>query len=356
MSKSSFGSEGQVAPRSPDGELIVRRREIHSGRSLSVSTVEWSVAEKMAKPTSALEGFMWEKETQVDRQRERIPLALLMSQCKAAMMDPSKPKPRDWIGPVKQAGADGKFVIIPECKRMEPTTGSLRKRYDLQKLVKQLTKAGAPSISVNSDSVLFGGSMEDITQAREASAAAAATESLDSNDGVIAPPVLASDLLLYPYQLYKLRLAGADAVNLVVGALDNKDLLYLTKIASTLQLQVVASVTSEVQIKMINKLGAGSVSAIALSNRELENFDFDTSGEQALNLLRSEALAAFRENHGADVPVLVEGRVGIIEVDGDETSYIRALKEAGAFGAIVAGGIAAHNEDDAEESIMRWAV
>lgn len=113
MSKSSFGSEGQIAPRSPDGELIVRRREIHSGRSLSVSTVEWSVAEKMAKPTSALEGFMWEKETQVDRQRERIPLALLMSQCKAAMMDPSKPKPRDWIGPVKQAGADGKFVIIP---------------------------------------------------------------------------------------------------------------------------------------------------------------------------------------------------------------------------------------------------
>ncbi|KAL7468237.1 hypothetical protein ACHAXS_008463 [Conticribra weissflogii] len=356
MSKSSFGSEGRVAPRSSDGELIVRRREIHSGRSLSVSTVEWSVAEKMAKPTSALEGFMWEKETQVDRQRERIPLALLMSQCKAAMMDPSKPKPRDWIGPVKRAGADGKFVIIPECKRMEPTTGSLRKRYDLPKLVKQLTKAGAPSISVNSDSVLFGGSLEDITKAREASAAAAATESLDSDDGVVAPPVLASDLLLYPYQLYKLRLAGADAVNLVVGALDSKDLIYLTKIASTLQLQVVASVTSEAQIELINKLGAGSICALAVSNRELENFDFDTSGEQALNLLRSDALAAFREKHGAEVPVLVEGRVGMIEADGDETAYIRALKDAGAFGAIVAGGIALRNEDNAGESIHRWSL
>lgn len=112
MSK-NFAPENESAPRSSDGELIVRRREIHSGRSLSVSTVEWSVAEKMAKPTSALEGFMWEKETQVDRQRERISLALLMSQCKAAMADPTKPKPRDWIGPVKQAGADGKFVIIP---------------------------------------------------------------------------------------------------------------------------------------------------------------------------------------------------------------------------------------------------
>lgn len=112
MSK-SFTSENQSAPRSADGELIVRRREIHSGRTMSVSTVEWSVAEKMAKPTSALEGFMWEKETQVDRLRERISLALLLSQCKLSMTDPSSPKPRDWIGPVKQAGADGKFVIIP---------------------------------------------------------------------------------------------------------------------------------------------------------------------------------------------------------------------------------------------------
>jgi hypothetical protein len=66
---------GRGAPRCENGELAVRRREIHSGRALSVSTIEWSVAEKTAKPTSALEGYMWEKETQVDRLRERVPLA-----------------------------------------------------------------------------------------------------------------------------------------------------------------------------------------------------------------------------------------------------------------------------------------
>ncbi len=107
---------------------------------------------------------------------------------------------------------------------------------------------------------------------------------------------------------------------------------------------------------MINKLGAGSICALAVSNRELENFDFDTSGEQALNLLRSDALAAFRGKHGAEVPVLVEGRVGMIEADGDETAYIWALKDAGAFGAIVAGGIALRNEDNAGESIHRWSL
>jgi len=360
MSK-NFGSDGAVtAPRAENGELVVRRREIHSGRAMSVSTVEWSVAEKTAKPTSTLEGYMWEKETQVDRLRERISLALLLSQTKMAMVDPAKPKPRDWIGPVKQAaGDDGNFVIIPECKRMEPVSGSLRKRYDLPKIVKELTAAGAPAISVNSDGVLFGGTMEDITIARDASNAAAVAESFnagDDGDGVVAPPVLASDLLLYPYQLYKLRLAGADAVTLVVGALESKDLLYLTKIASTIQLQVVASVTSEVQIEMLSKLGAGSIVALVVSNRELESFDFDNSGEQALSLLRSEALASFREKHG-DVPVLVEGRVGIVEADGgDSVAYIQALKDAGAFGAIVGGGMAMVNEEDVAESIVNWSL
>ena len=357
MSKNFGGGEeasSVAAPRSEDGELIVRRREIHSGRSMSVSTVEWSVAEKTAKPTSTLEMYMWEKETQVDRLRERISLALLMSQTKMAMQDPTKPKPRDWIGPVKRAGEDGKFVIIPECKRIEPISGSLRKRYDISKLVKELTAAGAPALSVNSDGVLFGGTIEDITKAREASNSATVAASLDSSDGdgLEAPPILASDLLLYPYQLYKLRLAGADAVTLVVGALESKDLLYLTKIAKTSQLQVVASVTSEVQVNMLNKLDAGSIVSMVISNRDLETFGFDNTGKQALDLLKSEAIASFREKN-ADVPILVEGRVGIVEgAGGDSIEYIQSLKDAGAFGAIVGGGIASVKEEDISESMV----
>ena len=122
------------APRDENGELVLKRREIHSGRALTVSAVEWSVAEKTATPSSVLEGFMWDKETEVDRLRERVPLANLLSQCKLYGLDPSMPKPRDWIGPIKEAASAGNFVIIPECKRMEAVTGSLRKRYDVSKL------------------------------------------------------------------------------------------------------------------------------------------------------------------------------------------------------------------------------
>ena len=263
----SFNIEKR-APRDERGELIIKRREVHSGRALTVSTVEWSVAEKAATPTSTLEGFMWDKETEIDRLRERVPLANLVSQCRLRSVEPTQPKPRDWIGRIKEAATDGNFVIIPECKRVEPYTGSLWKRYDVSKLAKEFTLAGVPAISVNCDGVLFGGSLDDITKAREASSKAA-VESPTDVDGALAPPILASDLLLYPYQLYKLTMAGADAVNLIVGALASKDLVYLTKIASSLQLQTLLVVTSTVQIDNLNVLSKGGFHGLIVSNRQV---------------------------------------------------------------------------------------
>ncbi|EEC45823.1 predicted protein [Phaeodactylum tricornutum CCAP 1055/1] len=339
------GSNGVVktAPRSEDGELIIKRREVHSGRAMTVSAVEWSVAEKAAIPTSTLEGFMWDKETEVDRFRERVPLVNLVSQCRLSQMDPKAPKPRGFVVPIQQMVSEGKFVVIPECKRMEPTIGSLRRRYDLSKLARDFTFDGAVAISVNCDAVLFGGSLGDVTAAREA-AGSAVIDSI-SEEGVVVPPILASDLILYPYQLYKLRLAGADAINLLVGALEKKDLSYLTKIASSLQLQSFATVTSEVQLLEVASLQEGTIDGIIVSNRELEDFSFDMTGEQALYLLKSNALAKVRAKHGEDLLILAEGRVGIIDrPQADSTRsaklYITELREAGAVGAIMGGALA----------------
>jgi indole-3-glycerol phosphate synthase len=330
------------APRSDNGELILKRREVHSGRALTVSTVEWSVAEKTATPSSTLEGFMWDKETEVDRFRERQPLSNLVSQCRLASTDPTAPKPRDFIGPIKQQAANNGFVVIPECKRMELSSGSLRRRYDISQLARDFTLAGAPAISINCDGVLFGGSMEDISTARKASSAASVEQM--SEDGVIVPPLLASDLLLYPYQLYKLSLAGADAVNLIVGALAAKDLVYLTKIAASLKLQKLATVTSAVQLEALAALPKGSIDAVIISNRELEDFSFDETGNQAIKLLTSDALQKVKQTHGDGLPVLVEGRVGLIEwpnQDGVKSTeaYLEELKKEGAIGAIVGSGL-----------------
>lgn len=338
----AFDSE-KKAPRDEDGELILRRREIHSGRAMTVSTVEWSVAEKTATPTSALEGFMWDKETEVDRFRERVPLSNLVSQCRLSMVDPSKPKPRDWIGPIREAAAKGSFVIIPECKRLEPGSGSLRKRYDISKLAKEFTLAGVPAMSVNCDAVLFGGTLDDVTSARDSSSKAALEKSDGSNEGgVVVPPILASDLLLYPYQLYKMLLAGADAVNLMVAALEAKDLVYLTKIAASLKMQTFVTVTSTKQIEDLDVVPAGGVTGLIISNRNLEDFSFDMSGQQALDILKSDALKKFREKHGEETAILAEGRVGIVTGEmkgGSPENYIKELQKAGAIGAIVGAAL-----------------
>jgi len=184
-------------------------------------------------------------------------------------------------------------------------------------------------LSVNCDGLLFGGSLDDITTVRMAATA----------------PILVSDLILYPYQLYKLCLAGADAVSFVAAALSAKDLLYLTKIAASLGLQSVVTVASEVQLeRVVSVLNAGSIVALVVSNRNWEDCSVDESGEQALSILLSNAMAAFIQKFGRQIPVLVEGRVGLIQKDGSAAGYIRELKESGSRGAIVGGALASNDE------------
>ena len=124
-----------------------------------------------------------------------------------------------------------------------------------------------------------------------------------------------------------LRLAGADAATLLVGALTSKYLLYLTKIASTLQMQTIASVTSELQVQALCKLSPGSITAIVVSNRNLETFGFDESGQQALNLLKKDSLNEFRNVH-SDVIILVEGRGYPLMKEANEKSKEVSISEA----------------------------
>jgi indole-3-glycerol phosphate synthase len=145
---------------------------------------------------------------------------------------------------------------------------------------------------------------------------------------------------LYPYQLYQLRLKGADAVSFIAAALSSKDLVYLTKIASSLGLQSVVSVTSEAQLKRVMSGSAGSIAALVVSNRNWEDFSVDDSGQQALHLLQSDTMASFRLKF-PDIPILVEGHVGLIKERGSAAGYIISLKQAGASGAIVGSALAA---------------
>ena len=70
------------------------------------------------------------------------------------------------------------------------------------------------------------------------------------------------------------------------------------------------------------------------------------TGEQALKILKSDEMKEFRAKHGDDIAVLVEGRVGVIERGGKKKkekntiNYLKELKDAGAIGVVVGGGLA----------------
>jgi hypothetical protein len=81
-----------------------------------------------------------------------------------------------------------------------------------------------------------------------------------------------------------------------------------------------------------------------------QDFSFDMSGEQALALLKSDALVALKDIHGNDLLVLAEGHVGLIKRlndHGEMTSmkYLEELKESGALGAIVGSALAVDGPD-----------
>ena len=78
------------------------------------------------------------------------------------------------------------------------------------------------------------------------------------------------------------------------------------------------------------------------------------SGEQALRILKSDELKEFRGQHGEDIPIVVEGRVGVIErsQDGEtnQANYLKELKDAGAIGVVVGGGLVSSPGGDASDA------
>ena len=101
--------------------------------------------------------------------------------------------------------------MIAEHKRRSPSAGVLREGASVAEIVQAYERGGAAAISVLTEEQHFGGSLEDLQ------AAVAATEL----------PVLRKDFIVDPYQLYESAAAGADAILLIVAALDDDDLFEL---------------------------------------------------------------------------------------------------------------------------------
>jgi indole-3-glycerol phosphate synthase len=161
--------------------------------------------------------------------------------------------------PFSEALSRAGTSVIAEYKRRSPSAGTIREGATVTEIVRAYERGGAAAISILTEREHFGGSLADLREARHE------TEL----------PILRKDFTVDPYQLYEAKAAGADAVLLVVGALEPDDLAALHREARALDLDALVEVHDEDELTAALELVDADV--LGINNRNLEDFTLDLS-------------------------------------------------------------------------------
>jgi indole-3-glycerol phosphate synthase len=165
-----------------------------------------------------------------------------------------KPAVGEWrfSGALKGPG----MAVIAEFKRRSPSAGTLREAADVGEMVSAYERGGAGALSVLTEGPNFDGTLEDLRVAR------AACEL----------PILRKDFIVDEYQLHEAKVAGADAVLLIVAALKIEQLASLHDLAYALGLDVLVEVHDGEELRTALSVGA---MLIGINNRDLRDLSVD---------------------------------------------------------------------------------
>ncbi len=164
----------------------------------------------------------------------------------------SGPEPRGFRNALAEPG----LQVIAEIKRRSPSKGDLNMGLDPVAQAKQYVAGGAAAISVLTEPDYFGGSLEDLEAVREA----------------VSIPVLRKDFIIDERQVEESRAAGADALLLIVAALDEAKLRDLLAEAASVGIDVLVEAHNEAEAAIASAAGA---SVLGVNNRDLTTFVTD---------------------------------------------------------------------------------
>jgi len=160
---------------------------------------------------------------------------------------------------------EGRNNIIAEFKRRSPSKGEIRSTADPETIAKAYEQGGAAAVSVLTEEDHFDGSLDDLRAIRQA----------------ISLPVLRKDFIFEKYQVYESAAAGADALLLIVAALNDEALGRLRRITEDeLGMDALVEVHSREEM---DRAGASGAHLIGVNNRDLGTFavSLETSAELA---------------------------------------------------------------------------
>ena len=202
--------------------------------------------------------------------------------------------PKDFIGALRGP----RLAVIAEMKQRTPSMGVLSEDYRPLDLAREYTEGGAAAISVLTHMAGFGGRTEHVVAARLATDL----------------PILRKDFITDPYEIGEARGAGADAVLLIVAALEGGELARLLAVARSRGMAALVEVHDERETKAAVAAGA---QAVGVNHRDLRTFEIDLGLTERLRpLIPSE--------------VVLVAESGIHSVD-----EARRLREAGADAILV---------------------
>ena len=190
--------------------------------------------------------------------------------------------PRGFGKQLRQAAATG-IAVIAELKKASPSRGTIRADFNAAELAAELQSAGASALSVLTDEEFFQGSLENL---RLASAHTSV-------------PCLRKDFMVDEFQLLESRASCADAVLLIVAALEDPELRRLYDGARRMRLDVLCEVHDEAEVQ---RAIAAGCEIIGVNSRNLRTFDVDLQTPLRLaSRLPTEVLAVAESGiHSAD--------------------------------------------------------
>lgn len=200
---------------------------------------------------TVLDRILWRTASDVAIRKSATPVAEL------------EMRARDRRAPISLAHALSRSTmsVIAEFKRASPSKGRFPVEMEPGEVATEYFAGGAAAISVLTDEPFFQGSMDDLSVAAHV-----------AHSNPVPAPVLRKDFVVDEYQLHEALAIGADAVLLIVAALEQGSLVRLHRAAQDLGLSALVEVHDETELD--RALGAGA-ELIGINNRDLRTFTVD---------------------------------------------------------------------------------
>lgn len=220
---------------------------------------------------TALDAILAYKLKEVARAKAETSLSVLENRAHAA------PPPRGFAAGLDRVVASGENALICELKRKSPSAGAILPDADPVAIAREYEAGGAACLSILTDTPSFGGQLQDLVAIRQA----------------VNLPLLRKDFMVDPWQVIEARAHGADAILVILAAVDDDLAGALCDTAHAYGMDVLAEVHDAHELERALKL---PVTLLGVNNRNLKTMTTDLAVTETLSPLVPANMALVAES------------------------------------------------------------